>query len=197
MSKLLAELNRDIWHPFARTYAARDLAGFLAIYAADLIRAGGPGKSVHGYEEYRARMADWFTRLRDDGAQVSIEFRFTERLAAGGLASERGIFKIEARRPPAAQRVIFGRFHTFARKAGGRWRIVADYDSDESGSLTRDLFQAAAHVDNILAFAGSPDGSAGVDPSHGGAGAGTGAGAGGASGTLRGTGEPACTRPAG
>lgn len=148
MSDLLAELNRDIWHPYARTYAARDLAGFLAIYGADLIRAGGPGKSVHGYDEYSAAMADWFTRPGNDDAQVRIEFRFTERLAASGLASERGIFMIEARRPPAAQRLIFGRFHTFARKAGDRWQIVADYGSDESGSLTQDLFQAAAHVDD-------------------------------------------------
>ncbi len=153
MSDLLAELNRDIWHPFARTYAAKDLAGFLAIYATDLIRAGGPGKSVHGYDEYSAKMADWFTRLAGDGAEVRIEFRFTERLAGNGLASERGIFKIDARRPLAGQRVFFGRFHAFARKAGDRWQIVADYDSDESGSLTQDLFQAATHVDDLGAFA--------------------------------------------
>ncbi len=159
MNDLLAELNRDIWHPFARTYAARDLAGFLAIYAADLIRAGGPGKSVHGYDEYAAAMADWFARLDRDGAQVRIEFRFTERIAAGGLASERGIFKIEASRPSAAQRVIFGRFHTFARNAGDRWQIVADYDSDESGSLTSDLYEAAADVDHLSAFVTATGGS--------------------------------------
>lgn len=154
MSGLLAELNRDIWHPFARTYAAQDLAGYLAIYATDLIRAGGPGKSVHGYDEYSARMADWFTHLNNDGAEIRIEFRFTERLAADGLASERGIFKIDASSPTATQRVIFGRFHTFARKAGDRWQIVADYDSAESGSRTHDLFRAAAHVDDTGAFAG-------------------------------------------
>jgi len=149
---LLSELNHDIWHPFRRTYRACELPAFLDLYHPDLIRAGGPGKEVYGYDRYAAETAAWFSTCAERGDVLDIEFRFTERIAAGDLASERGVFRITATRPGADKLVFHSQFHTFARKTGGRWRIVADYDTNEDGAITPETFAAAAAIEDTASF---------------------------------------------
>jgi len=144
MAELLSELDRDIWRPFREAYGALDAEAFLALYSADLIRAGGPTKAVYGYPEYATQTKQWFAGLRERGSTVDIEFRFAERIAAGGLASERGVFRLTAARSTGDQRTFYGRFHTFARKIEGHWRIAVDYDSDENGAVTEATFRAAS-----------------------------------------------------
>jgi ketosteroid isomerase-like protein len=151
---LLTELNHDIWHAFRRTYAANDTTAFLALFAPDLIRAGGPAKQVHGFDEYSGQTGAWFTGLAERGERVSIDFRFAERIASDTLASERGVFQITARRPDGEEQVFFGRFHTFSRKADGRWRIAVDYDSDEGATVDEKAFAAGAEIDDVEAFIG-------------------------------------------
>jgi ketosteroid isomerase-like protein len=75
-------------------------------------------------------------------------------LPFGDLASERGVYRLTARRADGDQRVFHGRFHTFARKVDGRWRIAVDYDSDEGGTVTPNAFDAAVEIDDVLAFVG-------------------------------------------
>jgi ketosteroid isomerase-like protein len=101
---------------------------------------------------YAAETAAWFTTCAERGDSLDIEFRFTERIAAGDLASERGVFRITATRAGAGDLVFHSRFHTFARKAGGRWRIVADYDTNEDGAITPGMFAAAAAVEDTAGF---------------------------------------------
>jgi uncharacterized protein (TIGR02246 family) len=149
----LRELNRDVWHAFRRAYGAGDAAAFLALHAPDLVRAGGPDKQVYGVAEYAAQTEEWFARLAGRGDRVGIEFRFLERIATGELASERGVYRITAVRAGGERRIFYGRFHTFARKSGGRWRIAVDYDSDEGGTVTEETFTAGAEIDDIDAFA--------------------------------------------
>jgi ketosteroid isomerase-like protein len=154
-SSILDQLNRDIWHPFRRTYRTGDLHGFLGLYHPDLIRAGGPTKEVYGFDRLAAETADWFTEVSARGDSLDIEFRFTERIAAGELASEQGCYRITATRADAndgEHRTLHGRFHTFARKVGGRWRIVVDYDTDDGGAITAAMFAAGAGVEDTARF---------------------------------------------
>ena len=153
-AEFLRELNRDIWHPFRSTYAACDVAGFVALYSQDLIRAGGPAKQVYGFDEYAAQTGEWFTDVAAQGDSIGIEFRFLERIASAEVASERGLYRITATRASGEQRVFYGQFHTFARKGGGRWRIAVDYDSTEGGTITEAAFAAATEIDDVEAFAG-------------------------------------------
>ncbi len=142
---LLRGLNADVWHPFRAAYAACDTDAYLALHTPDLIRAGGPGRTVQTYAEVAAETGPWFAGAVERGLRLGIEFRFTERLAAGGLACERGFFRITA-----GEDVFHGRFHTFSRHTGSRWQIVADHDlpaADGSG------FTAAHGVDDLSAFA--------------------------------------------
>jgi uncharacterized protein (TIGR02246 family) len=151
---LLRQLNDDIWHVFTSAYAARDAAAFLAVHAPDLIRVGGPEKQVHRFDEYAAQVGQWFAELIEDGHNVGIELRFTERIASDDVASERGVFRIVLTRAGGEERLFYGRFHTFARKVDGRWRIAVDYDSDEGGTVDDVAFAAGTQIDDIAAFAG-------------------------------------------
>src|SRR5262245_59760372 len=138
----LHELDRDIWQPFRRTYGDRDLAGYLDLYDRDLIRAGGPGRDVYGYDHLAADTPSWLAVIEERGDRLDIHFRFTERIAADGLASERGLYQITATLADGGNRVRYGRFHTFARQRDGRWRIVVDYDTEDP-PVTADEFDGA------------------------------------------------------
>jgi ketosteroid isomerase-like protein len=150
----LRELNNDIWYAFTSAYAARDLEAFLAVHSPELIRAGGPEGHVLNFDEYAAQTREWFAKLIEDGHNVAIELRFTERLASEATASERGVFRIVGTGAGGDERVFYSRFHTFARKTEGRWRIVVDYDSNEGGSIGDEAFAAATPIDDVAAFAG-------------------------------------------
>lgn len=149
---LLDELTRDIWRPFRHSYRVRDLEGFLALYDPNLIRAGGPTKEVYGFDRLAIDTTGWFTEVSERGDSLDIEFRFTERIAAGELASERGYYRITVTLADTSDRILHGRFHTFARKVDGRWRIVVDYDTDESGAITAGMFAAGAVDDDTARF---------------------------------------------
>lgn len=142
MRELLAELDRDVWQAFRRAYAARDADAFLALHTPDLIRAGGPARQVQGLADYAAETTGWIAELTGRGDGIDIEFRFTERLAAGDLASEQGVYRISVSPAGAADTVFHGRFHTFARRTDGRWRIAVDYDAND-GSVDAATFTAA------------------------------------------------------
>jgi ketosteroid isomerase-like protein len=151
-SFLLDELNRDIWHPFRRTYRTSDRNGFLSLYHPDLIRAGGPTKEVYGFDRLATDTTEWFSEVSARGDGLDIEFRFTERIALGELASEQGCYRITLSRADAEDRVLYGRFYTFARKTGTRWRIVVDYDANGDVASTAEVFDAAAGVDDTARF---------------------------------------------
>lgn len=153
MTDLLAELNRDLWHPFGAAYGSLDIEAFLALNRTDLIRASGTGKLVHGYDEYAAQMRAFFGRVRAQNDRLAIEFRFHERLAAGDVASERGVFLLKVDPNVGDPRRRYGRFHTLARKTDGRWRFAADYDSDDDADAA--AFEAGAAVDDLARFSSS------------------------------------------
>jgi ketosteroid isomerase-like protein len=144
---LLAELNRDVWEPFRAAYRAYDNDGYLALHTDNLIRVGGPGRAVQSAAEVAAETGPWFAGAAERGLALSIDFRFVERLAAGGLASERGIYRIGA-----GDDVFYGRFHTFCRQIDGRWRITVDYDSND-GTVDEAAFAAATALDDLRPYA--------------------------------------------
>jgi ketosteroid isomerase-like protein len=133
------ELVRDVWAPFAAAFAAGDTTGYLDLYRADLIRASGGG--VQGFEAFARDIAGSFAAAAAAGERYTIEFRFTERLADGDLASERGVFRITRRRAGDEVGPLYGTFHTYLRREGGRWRIAADTDAPDG---TEAAFAAAA-----------------------------------------------------
>src|SRR5690242_1233301 len=150
MTNVLEDLNRDIWRPFVAAYGALDIEAFLALNRTDLIRASGTAGQVHGYDEYAAQMREFFAKVAERGDRISIEFRFHERIAAGDLASERGLLRLSVTSAGEPPRTLYGRFHTYARKTDGRWRFAADYDTSDGADAA--VFDAGAAVDDLDRF---------------------------------------------
>lgn len=104
-------------------------------------------------EEYSKDMRGFFAQQKDRGARFTIAFRFTERLARGDMAHERGVFAFTLAPKEGAARTFYGRFHTLARKDAGTWRFALDYDSNEGGTIDEAAFNAARAQDDIAPFA--------------------------------------------
>lgn len=152
-ARFLAELNADIWQPYRDSYAAGDTEAFLALHHPELIRAGGPAKTVQGFDEYAAASRSWRADMDARGSTVAIEFRFTERITDGELASERGVYRLTATRADGDRKILHGHFHTFARKIYGHWRIAVDYDNT---AATPADFDAATAPDDLTPYLPRP-----------------------------------------
>lgn len=133
-------LDRDVWQPFTAAYPALDVALIADACSADLIHAGGPQRSATRRDEHLAEIAEFFDAARKHGDRLAIEFRFTERIIGDGIASERGVFRLDASLADGTRRTSFGRFHVIERVEHGRWRILTDYDE---GGATEAEFDAA------------------------------------------------------
>jgi hypothetical protein len=143
---LLGELNKDVWEPFRSAYRSYDTEGYLGLHTQSLIRVGGLRKEVLTYAQVATQTGPWFLDARNRGTALAIDFRFVERLAAGGLASERGVYRIQA-----GDDVFYGRFHTFCRQVDGVWKIAVDYDTAEGADDA--AFSAATPLDELDPYA--------------------------------------------
>jgi hypothetical protein len=152
MRDQLEALNRDIWQPFVRAYHALDAATFLGLCRSDMIHASGAAGQVHRFEEYARQMREFFDMVAERGDQVDIEFRFSERLVADGVASERGLFRLSVTLADGELRTRYGRFHTFSVLTEGRWQFLVDYDTADGADEA--AFDAATPVEDTSAFTG-------------------------------------------
>jgi ketosteroid isomerase-like protein len=152
----LGEINRDVWIPFRTAYARGDAEAFIALHLPDVIRVEGNGGWVGGFDEYAARLREWFRWVAVQEGSLDIRFRFLERYAGEDAASERGVYRLSLTYPDADERLWFGKFHTICRKVGGRWRIALDYDSDEGGTVNEATFDSASEPDELAALRAAP-----------------------------------------
>jgi hypothetical protein len=90
-AELLRELNRDIWEPFRAAYARMDADAYLALHSADLLRVEADEKWLGSLDDYAARVRPAFTRLAATSTLMDIDFRFTERIAAGNYAAAQAV----------------------------------------------------------------------------------------------------------
>ena len=132
-----------------RAYAQRDATAFAQLHAPELVRVEAASRWAGNLEAYLERTAAFFDDMTRRGGTIAITFRFVERVVDGPIASERGVYRIDMTLPGEAERVFYGRFHTFARKSDGHWRIVVDYDTTDAGTVNEDTFAAAHELDNF------------------------------------------------
>lgn len=136
-------IDEDIWRPFMAAYPTLDADLAVSVYSEDLVHAGGPERTAQDRAAYVADLLAFFERARELGDSFAIEFRFTERIVGDGIASERGVFRIDIRLASGEERQSYGRFHVFERIEHGAWRILTDFD--EPGATVED-FEAAAAI---------------------------------------------------
>jgi ketosteroid isomerase-like protein len=136
-------IDKDIWQPFMAAYPALDFELAAAVYSEDLLHAGGPTRVAQDRASYLVDLRAFFDRARELGDAFAIEFRFTERIVGEGIASERGVFRIDIHLATGERHPSYGRFHVFERVENGAWRIVTDFD--ELGATAAD-FDAAEPI---------------------------------------------------
>ena len=143
--EILKALDREIWEPFVRAYAEHKPEDYIALHSKQLVRVSAEQESIDPYDLWVERTRGMFKSFADRGRRMSIAFRFTERIASADTASERGIFEFSVLAPNAEPRRFYGKFHVLSRKEEGRWKILADYDSREGGTIDAASY-AAAHA---------------------------------------------------
>jgi ketosteroid isomerase-like protein len=146
---LLTEINRDVWIPFSSAYADGDAEAFIALHSPDVIRVEGNGGWIGGFEEYAGRLREWFQWVAVQDGSLDIRFRFLERHTGEDTSSERGLYRLSLAYPDADVRLWYGTFHTVCRKRKGVWRIALDYDSDEGGTITEEIFGGGRELDEF------------------------------------------------
>ena len=152
--EVLAAINADVWTPFADGYATGDAERYLAVHAGDFVRVDADADWVGGLEAYAADVRRFFGRLAERGDQARIAFRFVERLADAGIASERGVYRLVFSVSDGTERIFHGAFHTLARRTDAGWRLFVDYNTSAGG--TAEAFDAARAVDDLAAFGPAP-----------------------------------------
>ncbi|TAE13003.1 MAG: hypothetical protein EAZ95_11745 [Bacteroidetes bacterium] len=143
----LKEINQDVWTPFAEAYQELNVKKYKALHRQDLIRATGAGKQIKDLPTYSAEVGKWFAELKTQKSQVSIKFRFLERICNGKTASERGIYELMIANEADKEQRYYGKFHVFLRKEKKKWKIAIDYDSNEGDTISADDFQKALGID--------------------------------------------------
>jgi ketosteroid isomerase-like protein len=141
------EINDQVWKPFTKALMTQDGESFMAVHSKDIIRVERDGKKIFGFNEYNSKTLEnwpkWKESLAKSGTKRTFELRFLERFANGDLAHEVGYFKNESISTTGEIRSSYGKFHVVLRKENGIWKILVDSDSNEGGTITEEMFQAA------------------------------------------------------
>jgi ketosteroid isomerase-like protein len=141
------DINREVWRPFMQAYAALDVDLFASLHEPGFVRVESSSGWIGDLAGYRARTSQGFDRARERGDSLAIEFRFTERLADGDLASERGVYCVTVTAPDSSAQVFHGRFHSVHRRVDGRWQLLLDHD-DVDDSVDAAAFDHAHPLDD-------------------------------------------------
>jgi ketosteroid isomerase-like protein len=144
-----ADIDIQVWKPFTKAIMNQDVNAFVAVHSKDLVRAERNQKKVMGLDEYRKGMETgwpgWKESIQKSKTTYTFELRFTERISNGSVAYEVGYFKNESI-GPNGKRVSYGKFQVALRKEEGIWKILVDSDSNEGGTITEEMFQAAKPI---------------------------------------------------
>ena len=146
----IAEINRDVWHPFVTALNETNIDAYLAVHHQDVLRVSlDRGGIAQSGDNYRGHLQTLFDKIKSSGSSQRIEFRFTERMFADKIASERGYYKFtfttgNGGNIPYKDTVIFGAFHVISQKDdSGRWKIRMDFDftsQEQKYNVTEQLF---------------------------------------------------------
>lgn len=149
---ILKAIDADIWVPYSKAFAEGKVNDYIALHSKSLLRVMGDLKFVDPYDGFVKNMQEMFDSLKQQNARVSIQFRFTERIANQDTASERGIYEFVMTDAKGKVTKNYSRFHNFLKKEGGKWKIVMDYDNGEKGTVTAAAYRAAFARDDYAKY---------------------------------------------
>ncbi len=145
----LEEINTDIYLPFMESYAEKDARKFAALQCDKLVRVPADGKKIYDKASYTKNVAQWWDNSKDE---LTIDFRFSERIISDNFASERGIYDLTFNQGSDGERHSYGKFHVILERQTDAWCFLIDYDSSESNTIGKEDFDDAFKMDDFKAF---------------------------------------------
>ncbi|MDX2218067.1 MAG: hypothetical protein SF172_03510 [Burkholderiales bacterium] len=149
---ILKAIDADVWVPYSKAFADGRANDYIALHSKSLLRVMGDVKYVDPYDGFARNMTEMFDSLKKQNVKVTIQFRFTERIASADTASERGIYEFVMTDAKGKVTKNYSRFHNFLKKEGGKWKIVMDYDNGEKGAVTEATYKAAFARDDYAKY---------------------------------------------
>ncbi|MEM8498133.1 MAG: hypothetical protein AAF542_08930 [Pseudomonadota bacterium] len=122
------EIDRQIWRPFADSFAKLDSEAFNKLHTADSLR-GGPWGLQIGSDYFKSNAEHWRSIAEKGGAQ-SIEFSFEQRLQEAQTAYEVGYYRVTST-DSSGTAIYYGQFHVVLKKVDDLWKIAQDWDAEE------------------------------------------------------------------
>jgi ketosteroid isomerase-like protein len=145
-SEIIKEINEQVYERFTLAYEHKDVELFRKIQHDDLIRVSGDSKKISSKSEYLMGIGNWWAHSED---QLTIEFRFYERINSESLASEIGVYRIKIENPSQPTRYSYGEFHVILTKRTGEWKFLVDYDSSKNGTVGEKQFKEARDMNDF------------------------------------------------
>ena len=132
-ARWIAELERDVWHPFLRGVRSDSAPLYVGVHSRDFrwVAPGSRGR-IMDRAEYDADSRLVMRRRRDEGGSSEIDVRFLERNVTESFAAEKVVTRFAVRRPGREPEVGYGIAHYFSRREGdGVWRVLLRYASPD------------------------------------------------------------------
>ncbi|MGB0524702.1 MAG: YybH family protein [Flammeovirgaceae bacterium] len=120
------QVDKQVWKPFKKAYAARNAEQFNALHTDDVLRITKSG--IRKGDEYKENNLKWFNTRTE---KRTIDLRFEQRHYKEDVAYEVGYYKVINYSENEEAKVHYGRFHVVLRKVKGVWKIAQDWDTDD------------------------------------------------------------------
>ena len=134
------EINKAIWEKFTEAFETYDAELFASLHSKDFIRISSDSKTIRNVENY---IDGYRNRWKNMNSKQTIDFRFTERINNGNLASEKGIYKLTVNLGEQNEASYYGAFHVVMRKEETHWKLLVDYDSNPKSPINEVVFLKA------------------------------------------------------
>lgn len=125
---------KEVISAYQRAVKNKDVDGFMALYADDLIVYDTWDKwTYEGLEPLRAMVVDWFSSLGDEN--VTAETSELKIIEGGKLSTAHAIVRFTAFSAEGKElRHLYNRFTWVMKKSGEEWQIVHEHSSSPIGS---------------------------------------------------------------
>jgi ketosteroid isomerase-like protein len=142
---LQRQINEHVWKPFIQAFKEQNTEQFMSVHSRSLARVDQDGKKITGYEKYYSNNQRNNAASKEKRRKVSIELRFTQRIASSDKAFEVGYYKFTSTSTDGKVHNGYGKFHVLLQKENGTWKIVMDADTNEGA--TEEAFLHAAPLE--------------------------------------------------
>lgn len=142
---LQKQINQQVWKPFIEAFNAFDTEKFMSVHSREMTRVIQDPKIIFGFEQYYQNVRADNERNKTENRKLTLELRFTQRIASEGRAFDVGYFKVTSQRPDGTTNSFYGKFHVLLRKENGIWKILMDADARDNSN--EEVFQKAQGLD--------------------------------------------------